>query len=260
MSSHIEKRNQLFKVRDTEITILADALIDDKTNEIIFDRQLDNNAINLAFNRYRRTNKIISPQDIIDFRKKYKLSQRSLAALLSVGSATISRYEKGPLPSESLNNLLKQIMSDDVSFIEFFNQNKNNLSIEDKQKVESVLNGMKQEIKTNSVLNVYMLRNENNQANINDGFRKFDFNKFKNMVIYLIKNGTTLSKTRLNKLLFYCDFIFFSKNSVSISGITYMHDHYGPVPSDFELLYTVLRDQNVIDMVPFGDMHGEEKE
>jgi len=137
MSSHIEKRNQLFKVRDTEITILADALVDDETNEIIFDRQLDNAAINLAFDQYRLNNNIVSSQDIINFRKKYKLSQRSLSILLNVSSATISRYEKGVLPSESINNLFKQIMSDDVSFMELFNQNKNNLLVEDKQKVES---------------------------------------------------------------------------------------------------------------------------
>lgn len=258
MSSHIEKRNQLFKVRDTEITILADALVDDDTNEIIFDRQLDNDAINLAFEQYRSNNNIVSPKNIVDFRKKYNLSQRSLAKLLSIGSATIARYEKGALPSESLNNLLKQMMNNSGSFIEFFNQNKTNLSEDDKQKVESVLDGMKKKIKTDSILNAYMLRNENNQANVNDGFRKFNFNKFKNMVIYLIKNGATLSKTRLNKLLFYCDFIFFSENSVSISGATYIHDHYGPVPSDFELLYTALRDQNIIDSVPFSDGHGEE--
>ncbi len=137
MSSHIEKRNQLFKVRDTEITILANALVDDETNEIIFDRQLDNAAINLAFDQYRLNNNIVSSQDIINFRKKYKLSQRSLSILLNVSSATISRYEKGVLPSESINNLFKQIMSDDVSFMELFNQNKNNLLVEDKQKVES---------------------------------------------------------------------------------------------------------------------------
>jgi putative zinc finger/helix-turn-helix protein, YgiT family len=258
MNSHIEKRNQTFKVRDTEITVLADARVDDETEEIIFDHQLDNQAINQAFEQYRIKNGLISSKDIIDFRKQYNLSQRSLAKLLSIGSATIARYEKGALPSESLSNLLKQFIVDDGAFIQFFNQNKNNLTNEDSQKVESVLDGMKQKIKTDSVLKAYTLRNENNTATINDGFKKFDFNKFKNMVIFLISHGTSLSKTRLNKLLFYCDFIFFSENAVSMSGAIYMHDHYGPVPSDFDLLYTVLRDQNVIDARPFSDGHGEE--
>lgn len=257
MSSHIEKREQTFKVRDTEITILADARIDDETNQIIFDRELDNEAINLAFEEYRSRNNIVDSNEIVDFRKKYDLSQRALAKLLGIGSATVARYEKGALPTDGLSNLLKQLSSDSSSFVAFFNRNKGNLSKDDEQKVTLVLKDMEQEIKADSVLNAYTLRNENTYANINDGFKKFDFNKFKNMVVFLIKNGKTLSKTRLNKLLFYSDFMFFSENSVSMSGATYIHDYYGPVPSDFDLLYTVLRDQNVIDSVPFEDGHGE---
>lgn len=258
MSSHIEKRSQTFKVRDTDITILADARVDNKTNEIIFDLQLDNEAIKMALEQYRLNNNIVSYEDIVNFRKKYNLSQRALAKLLGIGSATVARYEKGALPTESLSNLLKEIMNDDGSFVSLFEKNKGNLSDDEEKKVESVLVDVKQKIKTNSVLKAYILRNDNGQANVNDGFKKFDFNKFKNMVIYLISNGVKLSKTRLNKLLFYCDFIYFSENSVSMSGATYIHDHYGPVPSDFELLYTVLRDQNIIDSVPFSDGHGEE--
>lgn len=258
MSNRIEKREQTFKVRDTKVTILADARVDNDTNEIIFDQQLDNKAINLAFEKYREDNNIINSSDIVKLRKKYHLSQRALAKLLGIGSATVARYEKGALPIESISNLLRQIMSDEESFSDFFKNNKSNLSEEEIQKVVSVLNKLSQKIKSDSVLKAYILRNENNQANVNDGFRKFDFNKFKNLVIYLIGHGIQVSKTRLNKLLFYCDFTYFSDNSVSISGATYIHDHYGPVPSDFELLYTVLRDQNVIDSKPFSDGHGEE--
>lgn len=258
MSNRIEKREQTFKVRDTKVTILADARVDNDTNEIIFDQQLDNKAINLAFEKYRKDNNIVNSNDIVKLRKKYHLSQRALAKLLGIGSATVARYEKGALPIESISNLLRQIMSDEESFSDFFKNNKSNLSEEEIQKVVSVLNKLNQKIKSDSVLKAYILRNENNQANVNDGFRKFDFNKFKNLVIYLIDHGIQVSKTRLNKLLFYCDFTYFSDNSVSISGATYIHDHYGPVPSDFELLYTVLRDQNVIDSKPFSDGHGEE--
>jgi len=166
MSSHIEKRSQTFKVRDTDVTILADACVDDKTNEIVFDRQLDNEAINMAFEQYRTNNNIVGYKDIVEFRKKYNLSQRALAKLLGIGSATVARYEKGALPTDSLSNLLKEIMNDDGSFVSFFEKNKSNLSDDDKKKVESVLVDVKQKIKTNSVLKAYILRNDNNQANV----------------------------------------------------------------------------------------------
>lgn len=257
MTNHIEKRKQTFKVRDKEITILADALIDDNTGNIIFDLKLDNAAIGLAFDKYRKENNIISTEEIVNFRKKYKLSQRSLAKLLDVGSATVARYESGSLPSESINNLLKGLINNNSYFITLFNQNKYKLTDNDRKKVESGLKGMSSKLRIESVLNAYLFRNNNDKENIGDGFNKFDFEKFQNMVIFFIQKNPKISKTRLNKLLFYSDFNFFKENTISISGTTYIHDHYGPVPSDFELLYTVLKDTGTIDTEPFSDGHGE---
>ena len=257
MTNHIEKRKQTFKVRDKEVTILADALIDDNTGNIIFDLKLDNAAIGLAFDEYRKENNIISTEEIVNFRKKYKLSQRSLAKLLDVGSATVARYESGSLPSESINNLLKGLINNNSYFITLFNQNKYKLTDNERKKVESGLKGMSSKLRTESVLNAYLFRNNNDKENIGDGFNKFDFEKFENMVVFFIQKNPRLSKTRLNKLLFYSDFNFFKENTISISGTTYIHDHYGPVPSDFELLYTVLKDMGVIDTESFSDGHGE---
>ncbi|WP_334329684.1 type II TA system antitoxin MqsA family protein [Companilactobacillus sp. HBUAS59699] len=258
MSNHIEKRKQVFKVRNIDITVVADALVDDQSNEIVFDYNLDNQAINMAFNEYRRNHHIVTPEEIVEFRNKYKLSQRALAKLLGIGSATVARYEKGSLPTESISNLLQQFINDESSFTSFFEINKANLSDDEQEKVKNVLLGMKNELKEDLILKAYLLSNENNHPNINDGFTKFDFNKFKNMVIYFTNTTKGLSKTRLNKLLFYSDFTFFQQSTTSISGATYIHDHYGPVPNDFELLYSVLKDDGIIDFVPFNNGHGEE--
>lgn len=257
MTTHIEKRKQTFKVRDENITVEADALIDDKTNKILFDLDLDNQAIDLAFNVYRQKNNLISPTEIVAFRKEYQLSQRSLAKLLDVGSATIARYEKGALPSESINNLLRKIKDDNSYFVNLFHQNKSKLSAKDQKKIEAAIAKIDKKIKSDSLLNAYLFRNQNDQHTIEDGFSKFDLDKFTNMVLYFAQNNPKLSKTRLNKLLFYSDFRFFKKNSVSISGTTYIHDYYGPVPSDFELLYTLLKDNDEVETKQFNDGHGE---
>lgn len=257
MSNHVEKRKQTFKVRNTEITVLADARVDDQSNEIIFDYDLDNQAINMAFDEYRKKHSIVSPDEIVGFRNKYDLSQRSLAKLLGIGSATVARYEKGSLPTESISNLLQQFIDDDDVFASFFETNGFKLSVTDQDKVKNVLSGMKNSLKVNLILKAYLLSNENNYPNVNDGFTEFNFKKFKNMVVYFVLMNNNLSKTKLNKLLFYSDFMFFKQNSTSISGAAYIHDHYGPVPSDFELLYSILRDAEIIDFVPFHNGVGE---
>lgn len=139
MSSHIEKRKQTFKVRDTKITILANARIDDDTNEVIFDQQIDNEAINLDFNKYRNENGLVAPKEMVEFRNNYNLSQSALAKLMEISTATIARYEKGALPPEGISDLLKQLVNDNSAFVEFFKQNRNSLSIEDRKRVETIL-------------------------------------------------------------------------------------------------------------------------
>jgi len=60
------------------------------------------------------------------------------------------------------------------------------------------------------------------------------------MVAYFAAHVPQLSKTKLNKLLFYADFTYFGNNTVSISGMAYEHRQFGPVPKNDDLLYATL--------------------
>ena len=111
MTTHIEKRKQTFKLRNQNITVEANALIDDTTNKILFDLDLDNQVIDLSFNIYRQKNNLISPAEMVTYRKQFQLSQRFLAKLLDVGSATITRYEKVFFTNEELR-VLKTVSDD----------------------------------------------------------------------------------------------------------------------------------------------------
>lgn len=128
MDSHIEKRKQTFKVRDINISVIVDVRIDNNSNEILFDYDLDNQAINKAFSKYRQINHMVYPEEIVSFRKKYKLSQESLAKLLNISSRTLSRYEKGSIPTENINKSLKKLMSDGDNIEEISNSEKIHLS------------------------------------------------------------------------------------------------------------------------------------
>lgn len=256
MQTHIEKRRQTFHVRNQEITVLADALINDVNNEIVFDLNLDNHAIEMAYDQYRQKNHLITPEEIVAIRKKYHLSQRAFAKLLDVGSATIARYEKGALPAESMNNLLLNLKNDSSYVIKLFMQNKNKLSDYDRRRAEDSISKMTVQLKSESLLNSYIFRNQNDKSTLDDGFTEFNLEKLSNMVLYFTQENSNLSKTKLNKLLFYSDFRFFRDNSKAISGIVYTHDHHGPVPSDFELLYTILKDNGDVTTEPFADGRG----
>lgn len=57
--------------------------------------------------------------------------------------------------------------------------------------------------------------------------------KFKELVLYLSEKSVSDKKfgsTKLNKLLFYCDFIAYAELGASITGVTYQRITKGPAP------------------------------
>ena len=59
---------------------------------------------------------IISPEDIIEFRKKYDISQSELVAILNWEKMTINRYERGGLPNQNHSDILKLIIKNESYF------------------------------------------------------------------------------------------------------------------------------------------------
>ena len=77
----------------------------------------------------------------------------------------------------------------------------------------------------------------NKQKSIDEysGYKEFDLNKIKSAILHIISSAKEF-KTKLNKLLWYSDFLYFKTHSISITGATYLHYQYGPVPTDYDTL------------------------
>ena len=69
------------------------------------------------FDKYRKEKNIISPEDIVNFRKKYNISQRELTGILDFGKMTINRYENGALPTKSQSDYLKLLFKSEEGFL-----------------------------------------------------------------------------------------------------------------------------------------------
>lgn len=81
-----------------------------------------------------------------------------------------------------------------------------------------------------------------------DGNRVFSFEKLAAMVAYIAAHARDVYKTKLNKLLFYADFVNYYLNATSISGARYIHLPHGPVPDRYESILTTLRSIGTIDI------------
>lgn len=72
--------------------------------------------------------------------------------------------------------------------------------------------------------------------------------KYLNAILYFVKycNNQYLGATKLNKLLYYLDFISFRDRKNSVTGDVYLHKQYGPVPEAVDIILSELNEKSLL--------------
>ena len=75
--------------------------------------------------------------------------------------------------------------------------------------------------------------------------------KYKNAILYFVRhcNNQYLGETKLNKLLYYLDFLNYRDRGSSVTGDEYYHMQYGPIPSSMETIMSVLCENKKLEVV-----------
>ena len=198
-------------------------------NELVINKIEDEN-LNKIYNKYRKIKEIITPSEIINFRNKYNISQRELTTILGFGKMTINRYEKGYLPTKAKSDYLKMIINDKNKFLEKVEEAYKKSIINDRvyMKIKNIVNKNAGLEDRNYELKKYIESELKQNPNIYNGFKTLDVDKLENLISY-IASKDTLYLTSLNKYLWFIDMISYNKRAVSITGLSYMHEQYGPV-------------------------------
>lgn len=86
-----------------------------------------------------------------------------------------------------------------------------------------------------------------------------NISKYRNAILYFIKycNNKYLGATKLNKLLYYLDFINFRDREVSVTGDFYIHNHYGPTPNEINSIMSEMVESGEVEVKkdPFEDSY-----
>ena len=216
-----------------------------KCREEFTNTELDDLTLNQVYNQYRVKHDIPFPEEIRKIRKQYGLSYSKMSEILGFGVNSYRNYEKGEMPSQGNANLIR-CAKDPHTFKSLVNENlfsKNTLD-QIYSKVDLLI---EENIKKQKAL--CRIVDINNKPSEYTGFRSLDLDRVKNIVLFLINNTLDkyAGKLKINKLLFYCDFLHFKRFAISLTGLTYRIIQYGPVPSFYDNLYSELIHQNFIE-------------
>ena len=236
-------RKETFNVCGEDIEVNAQIMICADCGEELFNEELDSKTLVCAYNEYRRKHKLLFPEEIKRIREQYGLSQRSFAKLLNWGDKTIHRYENGAIQDRVHNSLLLFLREPENMRTYLL---ENEVTIDEKQKARllETVERLEQTTEYRTGRRFFELLSSSIPSEEN-GFKRFDYDKFCAMVLFFAHKNVELLKTKLMKLLNYSDMIFYKENGISISGLKYAHLPYGPVPDHFEMLLGKMAEDHI---------------
>lgn len=132
-------KKEVKEFKGVEINSYKYIAICKQCNESLYIEEIENENNLRIKEKYREISSIITPDQIIQFRKKYNLSQRELTAILEFGKMTINKYEHGGLPTKTQSEYIKLLIDNKKKFYDKVKNaySKNNISKKTLEKVIS---------------------------------------------------------------------------------------------------------------------------
>ncbi|WNJ16510.1 type II toxin-antitoxin system antitoxin SocA domain-containing protein [Pontibacter sp. G13] len=216
----------------------------EESGETFSTEEQDELALQQVYNLFRERHHIPFPAEIRRIREQYGLSASKMSEVLDFGINSYRNYEQGEIPSLA-NAKLIRLARDPHNFRRFVEEKEAIFSKNAFRKAMDKLASLTQENRLDSV--VSYLWNFHLEANSFTGFVKPSFDKVANFVLYFAKQIQP-RKTRLNKLMFYADFLHYKQHGFSISGCNYRAIPFGPVPSHFRELFGMLEAEGYVQI------------
>lgn len=240
--TRVETRIERVPVKGEDTEITSNVRVCSKCGEDIFDEELEEKNLTIAYDIYRKQHNLLFPEQIKAIREKYSISQQNLAKLLGWGEVTLSRYENGSLPEESHNNLLK-LIQDPFNMKRLLEENPTSLNEKAYKKLSEKLEELLLGKIPEKIMEVVSSSKKKSQVGAFTGYTRFRPEILMEMIVFFAAKPGGVLKSKLNKLLWYSDFSHFRKYKVSISGATYIHLPFGPVLDNYEIfLYSLSED------------------
>jgi len=246
-------REETLSVRGVPVIIEAEIQRCISCGEVFATVDQEERNFQRAYREYRKTQNMLQPEDIRQLRERYGLGQRAFCRVLGWGEITLHRYETGGLQDEAHDNTLR-LLQDPANFKDLFERNKTRLSDGLRDKVEKVLAELVPQSQQMEMRRRLESLFGDARLDILSGFRQFDADRMENLVLHFCRSIPAVTKTKLNKLLWYADFLAFKKHSSSLTGLPYLRFTHGPVPQhyDYCLAYFIAEGSLVSEEIDYG--------
>ena len=188
-------------------------------------------------NQYRAKYGIPYTDEIIAVRQRYGISAAKMSLILGIGINQYRLYEQGEVPSVSNGRMIRSIMNPKV-MLEMVESSKNELSAPEYDKIVAKVKAAIAESDAYKMEQYEIRRIFNTLRGADNGYAQLSLNRLKNIMLYILNKCDDVWCTKMNKLLFYIDFISYRERGMAMSGLSYRAIDFGPVPERWDRVYS----------------------
>lgn len=189
---------------------------------------LDEVNENQVYNAYRERHGYPFPQEIAKLREHYGVSASMMSEIMGFGANQWRYYEAGKVPNESNARAITAIRNKSV-FLDFLNSARSAIGDKAYSKISERVKSLPE-------------FSRDVQPSINNGYTSFSAQKAAETIKYYCSRLGGVFVTKMNKLLFYSDFLKYKREGSGLTGIEYRAIKHGPVPKDYGIIYSRAND------------------
>lgn len=205
-NTYIKETTTSFQINDMNITVKGNRRFDSTTNEILFDYDLDNRLLIEAGKIYRQSIHF-DGEELIKFRKDNNLTQALLAKILGISRKTLISYERNyALPNNQNLKIIQSLLKDETMLEKMTSNFITPLTYKEMEIVGN--------IRVEESVDEY------------NGYQHINKELLIDLILYFTEKG--ISITRLEKALFYADFLNYKNSGSSLTGLYYRKLQFGP--------------------------------
>ncbi len=210
---------------------------DIETNEQFTTTESDTVCYEQVANQYRERHGIPYTEEIVELRKRYNISASKMSLILGFGANQYRLYEDGEVPNESNGKMIRSASNPKV-FLDLVHGSRHQLTEKEYNKIcthiQSVIDGAFEYHREQEAIRM-IYRSERGLSN---GFAPQSTVRMKNLLLYILGQLGDTFQTKMNKILFYIDFLAYRERGMAISGLAYKAIDFGPVPLRWDRVYS----------------------
>jgi|GEM_PF-1505722 len=165
-------------------------------------------------------------------RQRYGLNYVQISKILSFGPNQYSQYENGQIPSDSDGRILAAVRNKQSMLI-FLENARNELGEKEYLALRKSIASSKEDDKDWRIPLFF----QGTYKSLNNGYVTPSAEKLEQVVRFFVSREGSVFPTKLNKKLFYADFLHFKHHGQGITGLEYKAVQHGPLPAHYNTIY-----------------------